>query len=70
MQKDGTCIFIEVGEYIHPIRIEHQVDSPIPASNDNWYSVLFLNTNQEMILPECYIKQHEVKYECNRPSEQ
>lgn len=48
---------------IRYIRIVEQTAPAIKTSNDIWYKCIDCNTNEELILPQCYIQQYGVKYD-------
>lgn len=51
------------GRSMRYISIVEQTAPAIKTSNDIWYKCIDCNTDEELILPQCYIQQYGVKYD-------
>lgn len=61
----GSKFIVGDGDYNRVVEIVEVVPPEIETSNDTWYKVRDYDDNTEMIIPQCYIKQYGVRYECN-----
>lgn len=61
MYKINDKFAVGDGRSIRYISIVEQTTPEIKNSNDTWYKVRDCETNEELVLPQCYIQQYGIE---------